>query len=831
MKKQLRNQIITQVLVGCMLFMAAAGNWAVAASSRTVMPLDGTWQVAEGSMEKPTSAFDRTVPVPGLVTLATPSFDKPGPEVMNRCSRSQKDPKRDAFWYRRTFKLEGSIPEVAQIKVFKAMFGTQVTLNGKLLGVHEPCFTPGYFDAKPALKSGENEIVIRVGADRDAVGRSRPDGKDCEKVRYIPGIFDSVELILAGTPFIQNVQVAPDIAQGKARVRIELSAAGEVSLEAREAKSGKMVGKGQAKAEGKVIDTVVAIEKCRLWSPEDPFLYEMKVRTAADEVSVRFGMREFHFDPKAGRAMLNGKPYFMRGSNFVLYRFFEDSECRGLPWNEAWVRKLHQKVKDMHWNCLRYSIGFPPEAWYRIADEEGILIDDEFPVWFANEMPPQLSSEELQREYEEWMRERWNHPCVVIWDACNETRSPKTGEAIKKVRGLDLSNRPWDNGWSYPQEPGDMMELHAYNYCAYAMCLSKMGQMTKVPPESDGKHAIVINEYGWHWVNRDGTPTQLTYYLYGSLVGLDATPQQRFHMQAAILATTTEFWRVNRKVAAVMHFHSLGNSRPNGATSDHWKPGRVADLEWEPEFYRYVRDSFAPVGLMLDFWSERVSPGESRKIPVMLVNDLEKPWSGPVVLRVKRGDQVLFEKSQEAHMESFGTANLVFDMVWPAECGSCVLEAELTGADGQPVHSVRDTAIQPPPPVSLAAGRPATASAVARPYLSAKNAVDNDPLTYWSSGPQDRAWLAVDLGAEKTFRRVRINWEFAFATSYSVQVSSDGQQWREVFSTNQGKYGVTDIPLEPVTARHVRVEGIKNAKKEGRSNREGYGIYELEVFE
>ena len=110
-------------------------------------------------------------------------------------------------------------------------------------------------------------------------------------------------------------------------------------------------------------------------------------------------MREFKFDPATGRAMLNGKPYFMRGSNITLYRFFEDSECGNLPWDEKWVRLLHQRVKDMHWNCLRYCIGFPPEAWYDIADEAGILIQDEFPIWFGgpgwSTWPKELKSDEL----------------------------------------------------------------------------------------------------------------------------------------------------------------------------------------------------------------------------------------------------------------------------------------------------------------------------------------------------------------------------------------------------------------------------------------------------
>ena len=57
-----------------------------------------------------------------------------------------------------------------------------------------------------------------------------------------------------------------------------------------------------------------------------------------------------------------------------------------------------------------------------------------------------------------------------------------------------------------------------------------------------------------------------------------------------------------------MHFTTLGYSRPDGQTSDHWLDGGVERLEWEPEFYRYVRDAFAPVGLAVNFWPDRVLP-------------------------------------------------------------------------------------------------------------------------------------------------------------------------------------------------------------------------------
>ncbi len=94
-------------------------------------------------------------------------------------------------------------------------------------------------------------------------------------------------------------------------------------------------------------------------------------------------MREFRYDTLSKMTLLNGKPYFMRGSNITLYRFFEDGACKDLPWNPDWVRKLHRSFKQFHWNGLRYCIGLAPDEWYRIADEEGILIQNEFPIWYG----------------------------------------------------------------------------------------------------------------------------------------------------------------------------------------------------------------------------------------------------------------------------------------------------------------------------------------------------------------------------------------------------------------------------------------------------------------
>ena len=826
---------------------ATAGALAADEASRQVLSLDGVWSIAEGKMDVVPASFGRTVPVPGLVTLATPAFTpEPGPKVADRRAIPQKDPARDAFWYRRTFRLDQPVPAVARLKVAKAMFGSHVILNGRLLGDHAGSFTPAYYDARTALQQGENVLLIRVGADRNAVTQSVPGGFDVEKDRYIPGIFDSVELILSGTPHFLKVQTAPEIATKTVRVQAVLRNAGPaqtaaVAFVVREAKTGRIAGQVMsepvvmaADAEA-TVDVRIPLADCRLWSPEDPFLYRLEADTGADRFTTRFGMREFRFDPETRLAVLNGQPYFMRGSNFTLYRFFEDDDCRLLPWTDSWVRLLHQRVKEMRWNSLRYCIGFPPEAWYDIADELGILIQDEFPLWRLSD----VKREELEKEYAEWIHERSNHPSVVIWDAQNETVTPETGAALSAVRGLDLSGRPWDNGWSPPQAAGDTLEQHIYHFSPWRsfdrFTRSDLARAERVPRSNehktdDGRHAVIINEYAWLWLNRDGSPTTLTKNYYDNALGVNATVAQRRHLYATHFAVETEFWRSYRHVAALMHFCSLGYSRADGQTSDNWAD--VTELIWEPEFHRYVRDAFAPVGLMIEFWSERVLAGKIARVPVRLINDLAQPWAGEVQLRLRRAeaDTGFHVLAQSGRMEPFGQSTLHYDLSWPEEPGAYVLEAELRGADGELVRSTRELIVGTRQAQGLALEKPANASTGPALIDGPTNATDGDPSTVWLAKGDHPAWLAVDLGSVRPIGRVRIEWGFLYAVGFAVQLSSDGQTWTEVHLENDGRGGASEISFPSQAARFVRVQCLQRCLTPTQTPSPGYAIRELQVF-
>ena len=680
------------------------------APPRTVVNLDGSWQVEQGSMDSRPQAFSHTVPVPGLMDMAQPAFKEIG----------KKSPLRQAFWYRRTFRLDGAIPDVAILKIHKARYGTKVFVNDKIAGEHLPCFSAAYLDVRELLKSGgqENELVIRIGADRESLPEGMPTGWDFEKYLFIPGIYDSVELILTGKPYIANIQSVPDIEAKSIRVVAEIDrsagiSAFPISARVTEVSTGKEVGNfeeaGSAKArrsEGRAltIDFTIPIANCRLWSPEDPFLYELHLNTGKDAAKVRFGMRAFRFDPQSKRALLNGKTYFLRGSNVTIYRFFEDSERLDRPWGAEWVRRLHKKFKSMHWNSLRYCIGFPPEIWYDIADEEGFLIQDEFPIWLLDRAPEKPRAERIIPEYTEWMRERWNHPCVVIWDAQNESQTAETGKALQAVRHLDLSNRPWENGWAEPQSLTDCVEAHPYEFSRtwdgkVPFRFNEMATWSGVPRLQNAQKKlsvpIIINEYAWLWLTRNGNPTCLTDKVYASLLGPDSTAEQRRLIYARYLAALTEFWRCRREVAGVLHFCGLGYSRPGdkprpegGATSDHFVD--LENLTFEPHFEEYVREAFNPVGLMLDLWDEEMPAGTQRQLKVHVINDLYQDWQGEVRLRLVQKGQSIQLNSQSCKVSALGREILTFNQTFPSEPGSYTIVAELTDVSGKAIRSLRD---------------------------------------------------------------------------------------------------------------------------------------------
>ena len=149
-----------------------------------------------------------------------------------------------------------------------------------------------------------------------------------------------------------------------------------------------------------------------------------------------------------------------------------------------------------------------------------------------------------------------------------------------------------------------------------------------------------------------------------------------------------------------MHFCALGYSRPGeqprpegGATSDHWAD--VEKLAWEPEFYSYVRDAFAPVGLMIDAWAEKYPPGTGRNFPVVVSNDLYDVWQGTVRFRLLCDKKTVSEQTQDCEIPALGSGRFVFAVNVPKRPGHYQVEAALLSPGGKAVRSLRDFEVTP----------------------------------------------------------------------------------------------------------------------------------------
>lgn len=703
-------------------------------AQRVVIPLNGQWAVEEGIQpEAIPTVYNHTVPVPGLTHQSTPAF----PDVdkyetrdyvltmikngvlpsTERCDSLGRTPqKRNYFWYQKSFTTPAR-KNVATLVINKAQFGTAVWLNGIKIGEHIGCFTSGRFDISKAIRwKGENNLVIRIGAHPGVMPKWAPWGNDGEKAVWTPGIYDEVSVLTADNPSIESIQVAPRIGGPEIVVQTKLKNQGpacetELVQHIKTWKGQQSVDQpvrlkvSLSAGEEKIITQSIPVPNATLWSPENPFLYTLQTTTSGDDCVTRFGMREFRFDTPTRRAYLNGKVYFMRGTNISLHRFFGDPLCQEQPWDERWLRKLLVDIPHrMCWNSMRICIGPTPQKWLDIADEAGLLLQWEFPIWSDRDpwYYKSYSEGEIISQLKEFMQDNWNHPSVAIWDASNETAWSFLGDkAIPAVRGLDLSNRPWENSFNPPQGADDPREDHPYLFINHwyeklsgvKRELFKMQDLEGMAGGSTYRsglrdangHAWIINEYDWLWLHRDGTPTALTGCVFKNLglMSPEVTAQKRFEESAYFLGGLTEFWRAYRNYAAVMYLAYLDGDLPNCFTCDNFSD--VQKLEIEPHFVDYMSEAFKPLGVYINFWQPKLSAGNQRKYNVMLVNDENQFANGKLELSwvTEDGSKEIPAATRNYEVAPLGQTTYEFELAAPAVPGFYILKGKASW-EGKP---------------------------------------------------------------------------------------------------------------------------------------------------
>lgn len=429
--------------------------------------LNGMWQYAKATEgQKPPHGKDLEGRV--LVPFPVESALSGVMEHMDRVS------------YRRTFKVPQEWAGKRVLLNFGAVdWGCTVYVNKKRVGQHRGGYDAFSLDITDALKKGdaEQEVVLTVWDPSDF--GDQPRGKQMAKphgIWYTPstGIWQTVWIEPVARAHVEDLKIVPDVDGKSVRVTPTVTGGGDVKV--RVLSGGKVLAEKSGAAGGEI---VLPVADAHLWSPEDPFLYDLDVSAGEDSVKSYFGMRKVEVakDEKGvNRIMLNGKPVFEVG---MLDQGFWPDGLYTAPTEEAMRFDIEQQ-KKLGFNLIRKHVKVEPATWYYWTDKLGMLVWQDMPS--ANNKTDK-SKEQYEAELKRLIETHWNHPSIVMWVVFNEGwgqyDTPRVTELAKKLDPTRLVNNA--SGWT-DAGAGDVVDMHLYPGPG---C-----------PKADGKRAAVLGEFG-----------------------------------------------------------------------------------------------------------------------------------------------------------------------------------------------------------------------------------------------------------------------------------------------------------------------------------------------
>jgi beta-galactosidase/beta-glucuronidase len=337
--------------------------------------LNGLWQMAERSKgESPPlgKQLAEQILVPFPVESALSG-------VMKRADR---------LWYRRIFEVPQGWAGKRTLLHFGAVdWEATVWINGKKLGSHQGGYDGFSLDITEALKpSGDQEIVVGVWDPADS--STQPRGKQVrrpEGIYYTPttGIWQTVWLESVSEAHIEALNIVPDFDSSKVRVAATLTSAQPNDRLAITVLDGaKNIASGQA-ALGSKVDVEIAIPSPKPWSPQSPFLYDLRVELqregkAVDTVHSYFGLRKISIgkDEKGTtRILLNNHFLFQIG---LLDQGFWPDGLYTAPTDAALKYDIETTLR-LGFNLARKHVKVEPERWYYWCDKLGLLVWQDMP--------------------------------------------------------------------------------------------------------------------------------------------------------------------------------------------------------------------------------------------------------------------------------------------------------------------------------------------------------------------------------------------------------------------------------------------------------------------
>jgi hypothetical protein len=371
------------------------------------------------------------------------------------------------MWYRRSFATPADWKgRSVQLNFGAVDWEATVYLNGKQLGAHKGGYDGFSFDISAQLQDGANELIVGVYDPTDDGGQ--PVGKqrlEPEGIFYTAssGIWQTVWLEPTPAAHIARLDITPDLLGQALRLVVQGAGADGQSIEAVALDGDTEVGR----ASGKVGEEIrIPVPNPKTWSPDSPFLYNLRVTLGDDSVTSYFGMRSIEV-AKVGqylRLLLNGSFLFQLGT---LDQGFWPDGLHTAPTDEA-LRSDIQQHKDLGFNLIRKHIKVEPQRWYYWADKLGLLVWQDMPAMKTEAAPTDAARQQFELELREMIDEHRSVTAIVVWVPFNEAWGIYDPARIaRQVKEWDPSRLVDNNSGvnccgNVDGRNGDLVDWHVY---------------------------------------------------------------------------------------------------------------------------------------------------------------------------------------------------------------------------------------------------------------------------------------------------------------------------------------------------------------------------------
>ncbi len=343
------------------------------------------------------------------------------PVAVPGCWEAQGAPLDDAgpFWYRTRFAVPA---EWANLRIWLRFHGVSyhcaVFANGQEIGEHTGLWDSFEMEIGGAVTAGaECELLLR--AEKPASLTAGPDSPSAPgrfRLRetlagFLPyvwghmfgGVWQPVELFATGAARWDDVLVR-GAADGTVEITAATSANGAVQISIFDPEL-REVWRGEASTP---LDTRVQLPAPRPWSPETPALYTARLALAdGDERTVPFGLRSLRAE--GSRLLLNDAPIYPR---MALSWGWYPEALHSNPGPER-VRADFARLRALGYNGVKLCLWFPPQYYFDLADELGMLLWVELPMWIPQPSP--FFRAQVPVEYDRLMRQARQHPSVILY--------------------------------------------------------------------------------------------------------------------------------------------------------------------------------------------------------------------------------------------------------------------------------------------------------------------------------------------------------------------------------------------------------------------------------